>query len=69
MTHFTQIDGETRNMTDDEKTAFDAWRLLEADRAKAAHAAAKIAADARASALTKLSALGLTQQEIAALLP
>jgi hypothetical protein len=68
MTHFTQIDGETRNMTDDEKTAFDAWRLLEADRAKSANDAAKIASDARASALAKLAALGLTEAEIVAII-
>jgi|LakMenEpi03Aug12_release.lakeMendotaPanAssembly.Ray.scaffolds.fasta_scaffold418980_2 hypothetical protein len=67
MTHKIQVDGQIREMTQDEQTAFDAWRSLEADRAKAANDAAKIAADARASALAKLADLGLSKAEIAAL--
>jgi hypothetical protein len=68
MTHKIQVDGQIRDMTQDEETTFDAWRSLEAERAKAANDAAKIAADAQTSALAKLTELGLTQPEIAAII-
>ena len=58
-----QIDDEVRPMTTEEHTAHKAQQ---AEAAKAqAEAEAKIAA--RESALAKLAALGLTEQEIAAL--
>ena len=58
-----QIDDEVRPMTTEEHTAYKAQQ---AANAKAqAEAEAKIAA--RESALAKLAALGLTEQEIAAL--
>ena len=58
-----QIDDEIRPMTTEEHTAYKAQQA-EAAKAQAA-AEAKIAA--RESALAKLAALGLTEQEIAAL--
>jgi hypothetical protein len=64
MIYLTQIDGETRNMTQEEQTALDTWRALEneiQEKAVAEHATT------RASALTKLAALGLTDEEITAL--
>jgi DNA-binding NarL/FixJ family response regulator len=58
-----QIDDEVRPMTTDEHTAYKAQQ---AEAAKLqAEAEAKVAA--RESALAKLAALGLTEQEIAAL--
>jgi DNA-binding NarL/FixJ family response regulator len=58
-----QIDDLVRPMTTEEHTAYKAQQ---AEAAKAqAEAEAKIAA--RESALAKLAALGLTEQEIAAL--
>jgi DNA-binding NarL/FixJ family response regulator len=58
-----QIDDEVRAMTTEEHTAHKA---MQAEAAKAqAEAEAKVTA--RASALAKLAALGLTEQEIAAL--
>ena len=58
-----QIDDLVRPMTTEEHTAYKAQQ---AEAAKAeAEAEAKIAA--RQSALAKLAALGLTEQEIAAL--
>jgi len=58
-----QIGDEVREMTDAEH---DQWQ---ADAKTQAQYAAQVTAkaDARASALTKLSALGLTEAEIAAL--
>jgi DNA-binding NarL/FixJ family response regulator len=58
-----QIDDVVRPMTTEEHTAYKAQQA-EAAKAQAA-AEAKIAA--RESALAKLAALGLTEQEIAAL--
>jgi DNA-binding NarL/FixJ family response regulator len=58
-----QIDDLVRPMTTEEHTAYKAQQA-EAAKAQAA-AEAKIAA--RESALAKLAALGLTEQEIAAL--
>ena len=58
-----QIDDEIRPMTTEEHTAYKAQQAAYA--AAQAEAEAKIAA--RESALAKLAALGLTEQEIAAL--
>jgi hypothetical protein len=59
--------GIDRNMTKSEKADHDAWAAqLAADEAAQA-AALEAQAAARASALAKLSALGLTDDEIAAL--
>jgi hypothetical protein len=64
MVYKVQIDDVVRDATPDEAAAIDAQRAnLEAQAA----AADQIAA-ARASALAKLAALGLTDQEVAALL-
>ena len=60
----TQIGEEVREMTDAE---FAQWQLDQQEADAAAVAAATKAAE-RASALTKLAALGLTEPEIAALL-
>jgi hypothetical protein len=63
MTHKIQIDDLVRDATPDEAAAIDAVHA-----AHAAHAAAVEAqAAARASALAKLAGLGLTDDEIAAL--
>jgi len=58
-----QIDDEVREMTTDEYTAYKADQ--KANAARQAEADIKVAA--RESALTKLAALGLTADEIAAL--
>ena len=58
-----QIDDEVRPMTTEEHTAYKAQQA--AFTAEQAEAEAKIAA--RQSALAKLAALGLTEEEIAAL--
>ena len=58
-----QIDNEVRPMTTEEHTAYKAQQT--AGAAAQAEINAKMAA--RASALAKLAALGLTEQEIAAL--
>jgi DNA-binding NarL/FixJ family response regulator len=58
-----QIDDLVREMTDDE---YESYLTFQAQQAEVeAQAQAKI--DARQSALAKLSALGLTDEEIAAL--
>jgi hypothetical protein len=63
MTHKIQIDDVVRDATPDEAAIIDAQRAE-----AAAHAAAVEAqASARASALAKLAELGLTDNEIAAL--
>ena len=61
------VDGVTRNMTADEIATHEAGQALAA--ADAQELAEKIAAKnaARASALAKLAELGLTHDEIAAL--
>ena len=59
-----QIGDEVREMTDAE---YAQWQVDAADAAAAEQAAADAAA-ARASALAKLAGLGLTPDEIAALL-
>jgi DNA-binding NarL/FixJ family response regulator len=58
-----QIDDVVRPMTTEEHTAYKAEQI--ANAAAQAEAEARIAA--RESALAKLAALGLTEQEIAAL--
>jgi DNA-binding NarL/FixJ family response regulator len=63
VTYKVQIDDLVRDATPDEAAAIEAQR--EAAAAAAAEAAAKAAA--RESALSKLAALGLTDEEIAAL--
>jgi hypothetical protein len=64
MTYKVQIDDLVRDATPDEAAAIDA---AHADAAAAEQAAADAAA-ARASALAKLKVLGLTDDEIAALI-
>ena len=63
MTHKIQIDDLVRDATPDEAAIIDAQR----DEAAAEAAAVEAKAAARASALTKLADLGLTDDEIAAL--
>jgi hypothetical protein len=63
MTHKIQIDDVVRDATPDEAAAIDAAHAA----AAAAEQAAADAAAARASALAKLAELGLTPDEIAAL--
>jgi hypothetical protein len=63
MTHKIQIDDLVRDATPDEAAAIDAQRAEAAAQA----AAVKAKAAARASALTKLAELGLTDDEISAL--
>ena len=58
-----QIDDLVREMTDGEYADYQARQV----EAKAQEAEAQAKADARISALAKLSALGLTPQEIEAL--
>jgi hypothetical protein len=64
MTHKIQIDDLVRDATPDEAAAIDAAHAAAA--AQAAVVEAKAAA--RASALTKLADLGLTEAEVAAIL-
>jgi hypothetical protein len=63
MAHKIQIDDVVRDATADEAAAIDAAQAA----AAAQEQAAADAAAARASAITKLSGLGLTANEIAAL--
>jgi hypothetical protein len=63
MAHKVQIDDLVRDATPDEAAAIDATHAA----AAAAEQAAADAAAARASALAKLAELGLTPDEIAAL--
>lgn len=69
MTYKIQIDDQVRNATPDEIASIDEWHA-EAARldAELEQQRANIAA-AKASASTKLKALGLTDDEIAALIP
>jgi hypothetical protein len=64
MAHKIQIDDVVRDATPDEAAAIDA---AHAAAAAAEQAAADAAATARNSALAKLAELGLTPDEIAAL--
>lgn len=63
MTYKVQIDDVVRNATPEEAATIEAAQLAIAEQEQAAQNAAK----ARASALAKLQALGLTAAEIAAL--
>jgi hypothetical protein len=67
MTHKIQIDDLVRDATPDEAAAIDATHAAAAAQAAAQAAAVEAKAAARASALTKLADLGLTDDEIAAL--
>jgi anti-sigma factor RsiW len=58
-----QIDDLVREMTDEEYEAYLADQAAQAE----AEAQAQAKIDAKASALAKLAALGLTEEEIAAL--
>jgi phosphoribosyl-ATP pyrophosphohydrolase len=60
---FIQIDGEVREMTEDEKKSY----LKEIAAFEAKEAEAKAKEEARESALAKLAKLGLTEEEIASL--
>ena len=64
---YVGIDGERVELTGADLTAFKAQRTKDAAEAKAMQAEIDAKAAARASALAKLAALGLTEQEIAAL--
>ena len=64
MAYKVQIDDEVRNATPDEAAAIDAQRIEAAAQAAAFDAKAAALVSARA----KLAALGLTVEEIAALL-
>jgi hypothetical protein len=64
MTYKVQIDDVVRDATPDEAEALDAQRAYLAAQAAAADAIVA----ARASALAKLAALGLTEAEVSALL-
>jgi hypothetical protein len=64
---YVGIDGERVELTGADLTAFKAQRTKDQAEAKAAQAEIEAKAAARASALAKLAALGLTEQEIAAL--
>jgi len=61
--YITSHNGTTRSMTDNEIAALDALRVEAAAQAAAVEAQTA----ARASALAKLSALGLTDAEVQAL--
>ena len=63
MTYKIQIDGQTRDMTDDEIAAFEEWRA----RANGDAVLDANIASARKSALAKLADFGLTETEIKAL--
>ena len=63
MTYKVQIDDEVRNATPLETARIEAQQQAEADR----EAAAEAAIAAKQSAKDKLKALGLTDEEIAAL--
>ena len=64
---YVGIDGVLAELKGADLTAYKAQRKLDQAEAKAQQATATARADARASALAKLSALGLTPQEIEAL--
>jgi hypothetical protein len=67
MTMRTNDNGTDRDMTADELAAYETWATA-VQAATAAQAAADEAkAVARASALTKLADLGLTEAEVAAI--
>ena len=59
--------GIDRDMTADEITEYEAWKLSRSAEQKIQAATDKAQATAKTSAQTKLAALGLTADEIAAL--
>jgi hypothetical protein len=63
----TNDNGLNRDMTAAEQDAYDAWAAIEQAAADAQSADVEAQAAARASALAKLADLGLTDDEIAAL--
>lgn len=67
MTHRIQIDDVVRDATPEEDARIDAERKAADDAELARVAAIEAAAAAKASARAKLKALGLTDNEIAAL--
>lgn len=67
MTYRVQIDDEVRDATSEETTRIDAERKAAEEAELARVAAIEAAAAARTSARAKLKALGLTDDEIAAL--
>jgi DNA-binding NarL/FixJ family response regulator len=64
---YVGIDGERVELTGAQLTAFKAQRTKDAAEAKKQQDEIEAKATARASALAKLAALGLTEEEIAAL--
>ena len=64
---YVGIDNERVELTGANLTAFKAQRTKDQAEATKAQAAAEARVAARESALAKLAALGLTEQEIAAL--
>jgi hypothetical protein len=67
MTMKTNDNGTNRDMTEEEQKAHESWAVIAQAEAAAQAAAVKAKAAARASALTKLADLGLTDDEISAL--
>ena len=63
----TNDNGVDRDMTATEQAAYEAWAAAAQAEADRLEAEAQQRAAARASALAKLAALGLTDNEIAAL--
>jgi len=64
---YVGIDGKLVELTGEDLAAFEAQRELDLAEAAAMLAEAEVKAAARESALAKLAALGLTEDEIAAL--
>jgi hypothetical protein len=60
--------GTDRDMTDEEQAAYEAWAATQNAEAAAKAAAVEARTAARASAVTKLAELGLTEAEVAAIL-
>ena len=67
MTMKTNDNGTNRDMTEEEQKAHESWAVIAQAEAAAQAAAVEAKAAARASALTKLADLGLTDDEISAL--
>ena len=61
--------GTQRPMTDDEKAAYDVWSAQYENEQRIVEAQAQAQLDAKLSARIKLAALGLTDEEVAALIP
>jgi len=66
-TPITSHNGVERPMTDEELAAYETWAAATKKEQAVIVAAVEAQAAARASALTKLAELGLTDDEIAAL--